>query len=281
MPLISVVIPVKDRPVMLKRAVCSVLDQDFSDYELIVVDDGSSLSLDDSREIVLSKGHLWITLDENKGVSAARNRGVSESSGEFISFLDSDDLWHSNKLSAQYQYHLDNSHYQISQCEERWIKNGQEIKKKKIHRLPLGDIFKKSVRMCSISPSSVMLTRELFDEHGGFDNELPVCEDYDLWLKIASQHEVGRIDDCLVTKHGGHGDQLSSSVRAIDRYRVYVLHRLLANSVLTQEQREIVVEEISRKLGILRKGALKHAPETAVQYESIEAFVKNGFATVG
>ena len=277
---ISVVIPVYNRPKMLLRAVESVLNQTFENFELIVVDDGSSLDLSLVREKIISSGHTWLQ-QAHAGVSAARNRGVRKSKARFISFLDSDDEWLADKLRIQFQYHLDNPQFQISQCNERWIKNEKVISKKKIHKVPYGDAFLKSVKMCCISPSSVMLTRKLYDEHGGFDEKLVVCEDYDLWLKITSDNLVGRIEDELVVKYGGHDFQLSSSQVAIDRFRVFSLLRLLCDHPLTNPQKEIVRKELKNKINILIKGARKHGSAYLEMYlEICEEMRKNSLETI-
>jgi GT2 family glycosyltransferase len=124
------------------------------------------------------------------------------------------------------------------------------------HRKPSGDIFARSLELCLVSPSAVMMTRELIDRTGGFDESLPVCEDYDLWLRIARDYPVSLIEQTLVVKHGGHSDQLSRSTWGMDRYRVMALHKLLRSGIAGQ-QRSVVLRVLKNKLAVLAHGARK------------------------
>ena len=130
-PLVSVIIPTFNRGWILKEAIDSVLDQEFDDYELIIVDDGSA---DDTQEILDSYGEDIIVLRQsNKGVSAARNRGITEATGQLIAFLDSDDLWLPEKLSRQVDFFNTNPTVMVNQTEEIWIRNGVRVNSKKRH----------------------------------------------------------------------------------------------------------------------------------------------------
>ena len=237
------------------RAVNSVLSQSFRGYELIVIDDGSTESLEEVEETVLEAGHTFIK-KENGGVASARNLGLRISQGDWIALLDSDDLWHPNKLEVQLQYHKDNPEYLFSQTEERWFRNNKFVNKKKKHRQPVGDAFERSLKLCCISSSSVIVRRELFDQFGLYDERLLVCEDYDFWIHVTSQYEIGLVPEILVDKYGGHSDQLSTSQPAMDRFRLFALLKLLSSS-LTESQREQVVNEIIFKSEILYSGARK------------------------
>ncbi|MCB0333201.1 MAG: glycosyltransferase family 2 protein, partial [Bdellovibrionales bacterium] len=253
-PLVSVIIPAHNRPTMLKRAAQSVLSQDYSFFELLVINDGSTESLKEIQVLVESAGHRFL-IQDHKGVSAARNYGVAESQGEWIAFLDSDDMWDAKKLSTQVQFHRENPQYQLSQCEELWIRNGKRVNKRTIHAMARGYAFEDSLRLCCISPSSVMLSRKLFESTGGFDERMPVCEDYDLWLRITPHYEVGYIDTPLVTKYGGHDDQLSKSQPAMDRFRLYAISKLLLYGELSDEQWMLACCEMKGKTQILLSGA--------------------------
>src|SRR5918995_1597995 len=197
-PRVSVIIPTHNRWPMIAEAVQSVLAQTFNAFELIVVDDGSTdgtarlLSSCDSRLKIVSQPHA--------GVAAARNAGVAISLGKYIAFLDSDDLWSPAKLAIQADFMERNSGVQICQTEEIWIRGGVRVNPKSRHRKPAGDIFRRSLELCLVSPSAVMMTKELFYLAGEFDESFPVCEDYDLWLRIAVCNPVHLIDRPLVTK---------------------------------------------------------------------------------
>jgi glycosyltransferase involved in cell wall biosynthesis len=266
-PLVSVVIPTHNRWPMIAEAVQSVLTQTFGDFELIVVDDGSIdntarlLSSCDPRLQVLSQPHT--------GVAAARNAGVARSRGKYIAFLDSDDLWSPAKLAIQADFMEQNPEMHICQTEEIWIRRGVRVNPKARHRKPSGDIFQRSLELCLVSPSAVMMTKELFYLAGGFDEWFPVCEDYDLWLRIAVAHPVFLIESPLVTKRGGHVDQLSRSTWGIDRFRVLAIAKLL-RAGLVGEKRQWALDSIRQKISILAAGAAKRGKlDQARKFEAL------------
>ena len=252
---------------MIGEAVESVLAQSFQDFELIVVDDGSS---DGSAENIKGLGRdIRIIVQSRCGVSAARNYGASVARGRYLAFLDSDDLWLAEKLAVQTAFMTEHPEIQICQTEEIWLRHGKRVNPKAKHRKPSGDIFRSSLELCLVSPSAVMMTKKLFDETGGFDESFPVCEDYDLWLRIAVDHPVPLIAAQLVIKRGGHADQLSHSLWGMDRYRVASLQKLLRAGV-SGEKREWVVDTMRRKIAVLAQGARKRGKELAARgYEAI------------
>ena len=132
------------------------------------------------------------------------------------------------KLARQLAYHAATRRLRASQTGEIWIRNGVRVNPCRHHRKPDGDIFAPSVARCVVSPSAVMLRRDLFESLGGFDEGLPVCEDYDLWLRLGRREPVGLLDEPLVIKRGGHADQLSRRYWGMDRFRVAALLKLLA-----------------------------------------------------
>lgn len=269
LPLVSVILPTFNRWPMVGEAVRSVLQQTFGLFELIVVDDGSTDQTVD--KLALSDRRLTLISTDRKGVSAARNTGVLRSTGQFIAFLDSDDLWLPDKLSCQTAYMMGHPDTEICQTEEIWVRNGVRVNPKKLHKKPSGDVFLRSLDLCLVSPSAVMMTRSLFDSIGGFDESLPVCEDYDLWLRIAMNRQITLISRPLVVKRGGHADQLSRSLWGMDRYRVQALQKLLRNG-LEGSRRAAVLLVLRRKTGILAAGARKRGKSVeASAYEAIAA----------
>jgi glycosyltransferase involved in cell wall biosynthesis len=259
--------PTFNRWPLLGEAIESVFAQTFSDFELIVVDDGSTDRT--GAELVRLGSRLRLLTQPNRGVSAARNLAVRHARGSYLAFLDSDDLWLPQKLAIQTAFMEQNPSVQICQTEEIWIRNGVRVNPKAKHRKPSGDIFIPSLELCLVSPSAVILTRELFEQAGGFDETLPVCEDYDLWLRIAIDHSVPLIDEPLVVKRGGHADQLSSSMWGMDRYRVLALQKLL-RSGLGGARRMAALEVLRRKVAVLADGARKRGKLAEAQgYEAI------------
>jgi len=256
MPTVSVVIPSFNRASLLKEAIDSVLAQDFDDFELIVVDDGST---DGTPELLQSYANICVVPQDRRGVSAARNAGIRQASGDFLAFLDSDDLWLSKKLSAQVAFFKAHPEAVICQTQEIWIRSGVRVNPKRRHRKHSGMIFERSVELCLVSPSAVMLKRGLLDEVGWFDESLPACEDYDLWLRIAWRFPIHLISTPLVIKRGGHADQLSRGP-GLDRFRIYALKKVLENppeGALTPEQRTAAVEALSNKCMVYARGCLK------------------------
>lgn len=257
-PKVSVVIPTYNRRQMLRDAVESVLSQRYRDYELIVVDDGSE---DGSvEEFSKYSSALRLVSQPRRGVAAARNLGVRASRGEYLAFLDSDDLWRADKLAVQVAFMEAHPEVRICQTEEVWIRNGVRVNPRKRHRKPSGDIFRPSLDLCLVSPSAVMMTRELFDKAGGFDESFAVCEDYDLWLRISVDTSVPLLPGPLVVKRGGHPDQLSRSTWGMDRFRIMALRKLL-RSGLRGEKRQWALQTLAAKVAIFAKGARKRGRE--------------------
>ena len=254
--LVSAIIPHHNRVELCKRAIDSVLQQDYPEIELILIDDGSTDDVNELEAIVVDSGGSFINR-EHLGVAAARNFAAAKASGKYLAFIDSDDLWLPSKISRQVDYFEKHSDCRICQTKERWIRNGKFVNSRRIHAQPNGEAFYASLPLCCISPSAVMLEKSLFESFGGFDPRLIVCEDYDLWLRITSQHKVPLIEEVLVEKHGGGHDQLSRSQVAIDRFRIFSLLKLLAESELSSLQEQAAADELVKKCQILVAGATK------------------------
>ena len=266
-PRVTVVIPTYNRGPMVREAIESVLGQTYPSFELIVVDDGST---DDTMaQLGKYRSRLRLFSQARKGVSAARNVGAGQARGSLLAFLDSDDLWRPTKLAFQADFMELHPEIAVCQTDEIWIRNGVRVNPRAIHRKPEGDIFLPSLDLCLVSPSAVMMRRDLFMALGGFDEALPVCEDYDLWLRIAIDHQVALIPEPLVIKRGGHADQLSHSVWGMDRFRVIALQKLLRSNI-SRVRREAVVDVLRRKVRILAQGARKRGKEPeALAYEAM------------
>jgi glycosyltransferase involved in cell wall biosynthesis len=241
---------------MLKEAVDSILAQDFEDMELTVVDDGST---DGTAEEIKRYGGRVKLLQHsvNKGVSAARNKGILHARGKYIAFLDSDDLWVKGKLKTQVAFLDDNPHYPLCYTDEIWIRKGKRVNPMLKHAKYSGWIFEKCLPLCIISPSSVMMKRTLFSKVGLFDEALPVCEDYDFWLRVSARFPIFFIHRKLIIKRGGHPDQLSQRSWGNDRYRVMALEKLLSEPYIGSEEREMILKEMKKKCSVLYKGFLK------------------------
>ena len=259
MPKVSVIIPTYNRARIVGEAIDSVLSQGYDDFELIVVDDGST---DGTEELVASYlPRLTYLYQEHQGVSAARNRGIASARGEYISFLDSDDLWLRDKLSSQVCFMESHPECLICYTDEIWIRKGVRVNPMKKHRKYSGMIFEQCLPLCIVSPSSVLIARTLLDEVGIFDETLEVCEDYDLWLRIAARYPIHFIETPLIVKRGGHEDQLSKKLNGQDRFRIKALTKLLIGDFISPRQRELAWRELSKKCEIYGKGCIKRGKQ--------------------
>lgn len=240
----------------MPRALDSVMEQKYPPREIIVVDDGST---DDTTKVLNGYGPDIIMIrQENMGVSAARNRGIEQATGEWIALLDSDDAWMPKKLMYQYDYHMQNPGFKIFQSQEIWIRNGRRVNPKKKHRKTGGWIFKEALPLCIVSPSAVIFKKKLWRETGGFDPHLPVAEDYDFWLRILKTHPIGLDEKESVIKYGGHGDQLSRTTPLMDYYRVLAMAKHLRDEDIGYDYFQELIKNMRLKLEILIKGAQKH-----------------------
>ena len=251
---VSVVVPTFNRCALLGRALESVVRQTVPVREVIVVDDGSN---DGSETVVdrsaLATRYFW---QPNRGVSAARNVGIREARSSWIAFLDSDDEWRPQKLEKQLEGVSRSPQYRVCHTDEIWIRSGRRVNPRRRHRKTGGRMFRACLPLCAISPSSVLIHRSVFEDVGTFSEELPACEDYDLWLRICSRYPVLLVDEPLIVKYGGHADQLSRG-RGLDRFRIVALERLLVSATLEpadeRAARETLVEKIDVYLAGVRK----------------------------
>jgi glycosyltransferase involved in cell wall biosynthesis len=269
--MISVIIPAYNRASLLKEAIQSVLDQDYfissneaALFELLIIDDGST---DDTKEIVGAFGNrVKYHYQANEGISASRNFGLRLSKGDYIAFLDSDDLWKKAKLRMQMNLMENLPQAKVCYTEEIWIRKGVRVNPKKKHQKYSGWIFDKVLPLCLLSLSSALFKREVFEEVGHFDEELPVCEDYDFGIRVAQKYAIYLIPRALIVKRGGHPDQLSRKFWGMDRFRIKALEKAL-NLGLTTPQEELVKQEMVRKCRILARGfEMRNNQEEAKKY---------------
>ncbi len=298
--LVDIVIPTFNRSSTLSRAIQSVFNQEFREYTLWVVDDGST---DNSLTILKKWQSLFpeqqmqiIQLSENKGVSIARNTGIRAGQAPWLAFLDSDDEWLVGKLHQQMKWAIEHPRYPLIHTEELWIRKVipnryrkhtlqslsslgrkkrrsenpilaevgikpdwyKRVNQKKKHQKKGGRVFIDNLDMCRISPSSTIVKRAFLNKVGLFREDFPVCEDYELWLRVSSQTEVGFIPTPLIIKYGGHSDQLSQKYKAMDEWRVRALASHLSNPFINTEEKQKLIDVLSKKCQILLNGYKKY-----------------------
>ena len=184
------------------------------------------------------------------------------------------------KLETQVKFFRNNPEAVACQTEEIWMRNGVRVNPMKKHKKPSGDIFKPSLKLCLVSPSAVMLKRSILDEAGLFDADLPVCEDYDLWLRIGSKYPIHLIKRPLVIKEGGASDQLSSKYKGMDRFRIKAMLKLLENGALNENQKKAVFKELTVKCKIYGEGLYKKGKKEEGNYylQLLEKISNNDFS---
>ncbi len=270
--MVSVIIPTFNRAWLLLEAVNSVLGQKgvHDRVEIIVVDDGST---DDTlKALATVAAKIEYIRRDHAGVSAARNLGLSVCGGEWIAFLDSDDLWLPGKLRAQMDFFAAHPDMSLCQTEEIWIRDGKRINPKKYHEKPRGHCFPLLLERCLVSPSAVVIHRRIFDSVGLFDESFPACEDYDLWLRIGCRFPFGLVDRPLVIKRGGRADQLSASTPGLDRFRIEAIVKSIRSGRLDFAQRQAARKALDGKRRIYCNGCLKRG--NFIEAERIEELVR-------
>ncbi len=267
MTALSIIIPVYNRRELLSEALESVLNQTEKPHEIIVADDGSRDGSEEAaREILGKTGEnlRWKVLKmSHTGLAGrVRNRAVAASEGNWIAFLDSDDLWAPEKLARQTALARENRDLRLIHTREVWLRKGKVVSQKTQTHRREGDVYEDSLGKCIIGPSTVMIRRDLWEESGGFREDLEIAEDYELWIRITARDPVGYIDEPLVTKRAGEWEQLSEKYGQIEKFRLAGLENLVASGWFARhgvspERESLAVDELARKCHIYALGCEK------------------------
>ena len=188
MPLISVIVPVYNGEKTIRETIESVFNQSFSDFEIIVINDGSQ---DSTLDVLASiqDPRLKVFSYPNSGVSASRNRGFSHTVGEFIAFLDADDLWTPNKLEAQLAALQDNPNAAVAYSWTDFIDETSQFLRPGPHFTISGDVYAELLRGNFLANgSNPLIRRQALIEVGSFDESLPPSEDWDIYLRLAAHY---------------------------------------------------------------------------------------------
>ena len=261
----SVIVPTFNRKNLLKKAVDSVLNQTFHDFELIIIDDGSA---DGTNKLIGSydDSRIKYIYQDNAGVSSARNSGLSIASGTFVAFLDSDDFWVPEKLEKTHENIQRFPRISIFHTEEIWYRNGKLLNQKKKHKKPSGLVYTNALALCCISISTAVIKKDVFESVGCFDENMEACEDYDFWLRVTHKYEVKLIPEKLTIKDGGRDDQLSSRIWGLDRFRIKSLEKMLVSGTLNSRHRNATLKELRKKCRVFAAGAEKRGKIKETDY---------------
>ena len=198
MPLISVIIPVYNAEATIKETIDSVLNQTFTDLELLVINDGSK---DSSLSIIsnIKDSRLKVFSYKNAGVAISRNRGIKKAGGKFIAFLDADDLWTSDKLEAQLKALQSNPKAAVAYSWVDYINEFGEFLHNGNHTTINGNAYKQLlVENVLENGSNPLIRRDALIKVGGFNQSLTPAEDWDMWLRLASQYDFVTVPDAYV-----------------------------------------------------------------------------------
>lgn len=266
-PLISVLVPTYNRKALLRESLESIFAQEFTGYEVIVVDDGSNDGTEKMMSGLRNRSNLrYICVNHSGLPGKVRNIGAAEGQGEYLAFLDSDDLWLPEKLSKQLRY-MKAGALRISHTREIWLREGKEISQKGQKHRREGMIFRDALKKCIIGPSTVIMERELFEESGGFREDLEIAEDYEFWLRITCRHPIGYLDEALTIKRAGSWEQLSEKYGHIEYFRIKGLRDLVENGYF-EDLHILARQELVRKCRIYAAGCRKRGrSEEAARFE--------------
>lgn len=267
---ITAIVPTFNRIHSMPRALDSILNQSMPVSEIIVIDDGST----DGTTAILQKHYpqIRIITQTQCGVSAARNVGIKAASNEWLALLDSDDEWLPRKIEKQIESLRESPEYKVCHTEEIWVRNGKRVNPMNKHKKQGGWIYPMCLPLCAMSPSSILLHRSVLDDVGLFDESLPACEDYDLWLRICHRYPALFVEEPCIVKYGGHEDQLSRKYWGMDRFRISALRKILDSGALSQEYREMTLTMLQEKIRVYIAGAEKRGKtDEVMEYRNMLA----------
>ncbi|MBU41963.1 MAG: hypothetical protein CMN76_01995 [Spirochaetaceae bacterium] len=258
---VSVIIPVRNRPELLREALESVIQGTVLPAEIIVVSNGKPEERSRDREgfeswktqmdspLLRHSAPIFLELRHKVGPAAARNLGAQKANQSYLAFLDSDDLWHADKLDRQLRFLQKRPHLKACHSQERWLKDQKELSVPR-RLLPVtGRPLKESLDVCLISASSLLIERSGFLQMQGFDERFPSCEDYEFWIRYFLAGSMGCLEEPLITKRSGSWNQVSSSgLLDLQRLRALVKN---ARSLRDQGLPESLLTTARKKAGIL------------------------------
>lgn len=271
-PLFSVIIPYFERDNLVVEAVRSVLAQSYTNYEIILVDDGSSYMSEPLRQIIEQEPAIVYISQQHSGFPGqVRNVGAAQARGDWLAFLDSDDVWYAQKLQRCKEFiDTNGSACPLIHSRERWVRNGRVVSQRKQRHQRQGDIFVDALKKCIIGPSTTVIRKDIYHKLGGFREDLEIAEDYEFWLRYCNRYRVAYIDEPLVEKRAGHWNQLSTKYDEIEIFRIEGLKDLVDRKVFTLDHQLLATQELGRKCHIYATGAQKRGNlQRALRYKAL------------
>lgn len=240
-PLVSIIVPTFNRAQLVAEAIKSVLNQTYGNFEIIIIDDYST---DNTAELIgkINDDRIsYFCLNKNQGAPAARNIGLKKASGQLIAFLDSDDQWVSTKLEKQVALFEREQHIGLVYTGIKFINNQSErVLVPKVR----GDISKNILMKNYVGPtSSVLIKKALIDKVGGFDNTLPSCQDWDLFIRIGQICEIDYIAEPLVLYFEHGGTRISTNSKAVVKGHLKIhskYHRLIKALSINEKKKHFL-----------------------------------------
>jgi len=289
---VSVIVATHNKRDLLLEALESVFHQSYRDFDVIVVDDGSTdgtpvqvfsrfgaqpeaiaalarMNPTSIRPFSHSFVHHGLPVHYhyygNRGLSSARNRGIRVARSPLLAFLDHEDAWSPDHLALSAEVHEDDAHPVISYVNECSPKERARARAARRDEPLSGMIFEHVLDASQICISSSMINRVCFNECGFFDENLPACADYDLWLRLCSRYPVVHVPGPQLTRRSVR-HRSSSRAWTWDRYRVYALEKAFQSGHLDPGQRLLVAEEIVRKCERLVDGFTKQTSDERANF---------------
>ncbi|MFV0422319.1 glycosyltransferase family 2 protein [Oleidesulfovibrio sp.] len=225
-PAISVIIPVYNYAHMLSQALDSVKAQTWNDYEVIVVDDGST---DNTADVVSGYGDsVRYIYKQRGGAASARNEGIRQATAGIVAFLDADDEWVPEKLAVQMAFWEANPQYDMIYCDMQHVVRGEKVHHSYLHERDYkyfgsGWKYTDLLHESFVFTPSVLVRKHCFDVVGLHDETLLTCQDLDMWLRIARSFQLGFVDEPLVIRHEhGHNNTLNAERFHLNQIKVFL-----------------------------------------------------------
>ncbi len=265
---VSVIIPVYNGERTIRETIESVLGQSFSDFELIVIDDGS---VDRTVEILsqIKDPRIRVLSYPNRGLAASRNRGIAEASGEYVTFIDADDLWTSDKLQSQYQALQNHPEAAVAYSWSDCIDESSRFLRPGSHTTLSGNVYPHIlVNNFVENGSNVLVRRSIFAEVGLFDESLSAAEDRDMWIRLAARYHFVAVSKPLVLYRISQ-TSMSANVFKQSRESIAVIEK--AYSQAPQSLKHLKKRSLANIYKYLTVKALDEKPDsgrarTAVQF---------------